>query len=546
MVLRHSSAIRPSRMGIMPGALAGVLALMALLCPWAVPVAHAQVALSVGHVDAFYVTAPDGQLHLGLKEDVTGTGVEHEAHDAVLVVANAAWSTATVGVGGIGKEAYLLPQTQDHGLLWPGWDTQPAGRAGFEQVELVFGAVSGPGEVYVFETNGFGEVNALTHSGQLELREGERIVQPYPAHRHVNWAFSQPGTYTMEVTAQSGGTSSNTATYTWQVGESADAPAASTEHQQQALPAQPAPQPARAGAGADSAHSAGAATDASQDTEANVQAGQAQAAPESQCVPGIEPLLKDDAGEWVRADGAVFHLGSAAEVVLPQRIGPLEAGPAWMIGSTQRPDVPWLGANTQHPSMREHTAGPVTWQLVAASGPGDVVVYTQGGLGQVVGQEWFSFDGTPSGAVEVAENAHVHPNWVFSTPGDYALTIRQVATGHDGRALAGQATLHVHVGGVAPAGAYAAGHFDLGGAANPGGGDCGDQQGAMAAGQSADAGTAAPAAAAGTVAARAGIGGIGQVAASNERYTIAGLVLLGLGMAVLGGGIGAVAWRWRQ
>ncbi|NTS21791.1 cell surface protein, partial [Bacteroides fragilis] len=72
---------------------------------------------------------------------------------------------------------------------------------------------SGPGAVYVFETTGFGDIESVTDSGDLELRSGEVINQPYPAHRHVNWAFSEPGTYTMTVQASSNGDTSNKVTY---------------------------------------------------------------------------------------------------------------------------------------------------------------------------------------------------------------------------------------------------------------------------------------------------------------------------------------------
>lgn len=150
-----------------------------------------------GHVDAFYVSAPGGQLTLSMKEAVTGSGVVRPGNDVILKVAEEAWSEATERIDGIAMPTYYLPQTQDGSLLWPGWDTQAAQSAGYKDVNLKFLEVTGPGDV---------------------------INQAYPAHRHVNWAFSEPGIYTMTVQAESNGDTSNQVTYTWDVGDGDAAP----------------------------------------------------------------------------------------------------------------------------------------------------------------------------------------------------------------------------------------------------------------------------------------------------------------------------------
>lgn len=196
-----------------------LLACLLAVCMAPLPMAHAQEVFDSGHVDAFYVTAPDGQLSLSVKEDITGAGVERPGDDVILRVNQSAWSDVTENIDGIGESTYYLPQTQRQDILWPGWDTQPAQKAGYTDVDFVFHEVSGPGSVYVFETAGFGDLNAVTDSGSLELTSGDVINQPYPAHRHVNWAFSQPGIYTMTVQAASNGDTSNTVTYTWDVGD---------------------------------------------------------------------------------------------------------------------------------------------------------------------------------------------------------------------------------------------------------------------------------------------------------------------------------------
>ncbi|MCZ9307935.1 choice-of-anchor M domain-containing protein [Corynebacterium sp. c8Ua_181] len=480
-----------------------------------------------GHVDAFYVTAPSGKLHLSMKEDITGSGVPRSGDDVALKVVEDAWSDATEAVPEIGQPTYFLPQTQDQRIIWPGWDTQPARDGGFDNVDLEFAEVSGPGSVYVFETSGFGDVKAVTDSGSMELTSGEVINQPIPAHRHVNWAFSEAGAYTMTVRAHSNGESSNAVTYTWEVGDSGDASTSgraadsggATTDQEAASTKQPADK-----SDAKASDTSGAATD-------------------EECTAGIIPQIKDDTvspSEWRDADGATFYLSDKSSVNLPQEVGPVPAGQAWMIGSTQVEGVPWLGANTQSPSMRENIPGDVTWELVGFRGPGPMMVYSQGGLGKIVGDEWFRGNAEAvEGTYSIAPNTHVHPNWVFGAQGTYDVTIRQVAKTSEGKQIAGEATLHFVVGGDKPAEAFDNGHFDLGAAVNPNGGDCGN--GAATGGASAsESGSAAHAGSENGQSAQAqGTGG--SLANTGTPIVPLGIGALGLGMLFLGLGIARLA-----
>lgn len=416
------------------GALLSALALLLLTGLAGIPAATAAVVLSHGHIDAFHVTAENNSLTLDLKEDATGRGVRHAPEDVTLRVGEKAWSEASKSVPEIGKAGYLLPQTQNAELIWPGWNTEHAGTA----VDLEFAEVSGPGEVYVFQTN-LNSVASVLGGGYV-LTSGSVIRQEAPAHVHANWLFTEAGTYTMRVKAKGGGASSKEATYTWQVGE--DSAAAKTEkkphqapvktHQAPATPAAPVARPAAGG-------------------EAK------------QCSPALYPRVKDDRtvpGKWVNPGGLTFGLGTAAKTQLPQAVGPVPAGTVWMIGSTQQAGVPWLGANTQAPSLIEHTTGEVTWELVSVDGPGPMVVFTQGGLGQVVGEEWFrASGGKVQGSHTIQANSHVHPSWVFGKEGTYRVTVRHTATMKDGQAVSGTGTLVFVVGGQGNAND---GHFDVG------------------------------------------------------------------------------------
>ncbi|MDO5671054.1 MAG: TIGR03773 family transporter-associated surface protein [Corynebacterium sp.] len=478
--------------GIRPPALLVLLLVIFGLAP---PVQAQSFTLDHGHVDAFHVTASPGALHLDLKEDVTGSGVRHAPETVTLVVTDAAWSENTVAVPGIDKATYYLPQTQRSDLVWPGWDTQTVGTGGFGVINLTFHEVSGPGQVHLFETSGLGGISPVLTDGGLTLAGGSVITQSHPAHRHVNWAFTAPGKYRMVVTASgtdsSGATvTSNQATYTWTVGSGG------TEA------AQPAPATPAAPAAAPAAPAA-------------------QSAAPAECSPGITPLIKDDRSVppvWRNPQELGFHLGDAAKKDLPVSVGPVPAGPVWMIGSTQEPGVPWLGANTQHPTMLENAAGDVTWELVSFAGPGPMVVYTQGGLGQVVGEEWFrGADGRAQGNHTIAPNSHVHPSWVFGAPGTYQVGIRQ-STIKDGKTLAGTDILTFHVG--ESAGNARDGHFDLGGKLDPAGGDCG----------ATPAVTGAPAQAETVRAA-------GQLPDTGASVMTLPFAVLGLGLLVFGAGV---------
>lgn len=109
------------------------------------------------------------------------------------------------------------------------------------------------------------------------------------------------------------------------------------------------------------------------------------------------PAIKDPQEKWHNdVSSFTFGLGESSRATAPEGIDFLaKAGsPIWMISSSQVADVPWLGANTMHPSVVSETSGPVTWTLDSVEGPGVMAVFTSGNLGDVVGEKWFG------GAVE--------------------------------------------------------------------------------------------------------------------------------------------------
>lgn len=549
--------------------------LTALVLCWVAAFAPRAMAQTFdrGHVDVFYVTSHGGELSLSMKEDITGGGVQRPGDDVVLHVSDAAWSEATAGVDGIGQATYFLPQSQNHDVIWPGWDTQPIAADGYQAVDFNFQDVSGPGEVYIFETEGFGGIKSVTNDGSYNLRTGSVINQPYPAHKHINWAFTHPGTYQMTVYASADGQSSNAVTYTWQVGgEAGDAPAPAAPSGGGA--AQGGGGHAGAGAGQPGNHGGAPAPQGGGQAAPGPRAGGARPGPapapapaapsggsssssnsgggNAQCTPGLQPHIKDDTtspAQWRPAQGATFYLSSNAEVNLPSNVGTVPEGKAWMIGATQVAGVPWLGANTQHQTMHEHLASSVRWDITGFSGPGPMTVYSQGQLGQIVGEEWFrAAGGGFQGSKAIPRNTHVHPNWVFGAPGNYQVNITQSAQLSNGKKVSGSATLNFVVGGNNPGGAFSDGHFDLGAIVNPEGGECAAAGVAGGAGAGAAGGANADLAAAeglseeelaaqglaadGTPLA-AGAFGTGFGGQNSKLFNIAAIVL-GLGLLFLG------------
>nr|WP_162933153.1 choice-of-anchor M domain-containing protein [Corynebacterium lactis] len=258
----------------------------------------------------------------------------------------------------------------------------------------------------------------------------------------------------------------------------------------------------------------------------------------------LYPMVKDDRtvpAQWTDPSSLMFGISDAARNVSPVDIGPILANQeVWMISSSQVPGVPWLGANTQHETFSTQTTGEVTMEITSYSGPGDLIVTDGGSLGEAFGAEWFRAEGgTGVGSHTIGANTHVHPNWVFSSPGEYQVGITQTATLNDGTAVSGTATLNFNVGG---AGNADDGHFDFGptvgcAGAAPAGAEGAPQSSASAGGagtgtSSATTGTAKPA---GAATKRAVDGGPLAVTGFEPLNVIVGVFALGL--AVMGAGV---------
>ena len=160
--------------------------------------------ISVGHVD-LGPRLIDGQWRAGLRHDAESGAVWRDPNQTVLRVNDAAIMTAPDSddypflADVAGKPVYVVPQTQNPGVVWLGWNTQdPAVTATIDRgLTMRVGPVSGPGRAWLFLQSGtFGKPLLLADSGAAP---GDVWIDS-GTHVHANWAFSAPGTYTATVT----------------------------------------------------------------------------------------------------------------------------------------------------------------------------------------------------------------------------------------------------------------------------------------------------------------------------------------------------------
>ncbi|WP_410643262.1 choice-of-anchor M domain-containing protein [Amycolatopsis sp. lyj-346] len=188
-----------------------------------VPADAATTVLTTGHVDVLDVDYTSGALSVQLLDGTSG-GVRRDPSTVELDVLAAAKTTVPSNsaygfLGTPGSTVWILPQTQNANLLWPGWNSTDVASGVFQgnSLTLSLQSVSG-GRVGVY-TQSLGTPTVLFNSG-----DGLPDAKPLAtgAHVHANWAFGSAGTYTVTfrvsgVLAATGATVSADATYTFKV-----------------------------------------------------------------------------------------------------------------------------------------------------------------------------------------------------------------------------------------------------------------------------------------------------------------------------------------
>nr|WP_240393840.1 choice-of-anchor M domain-containing protein [Corynebacterium lactis] len=177
---------------------------------------------------------------------------------------------------------------------------------------------------------------------------------------------------------------------------------------------------------------------------------------------GLTLLVRDDreaTAVWRHPEDIVFQLGDAASQVLPEGsdydfTGAKGGEKVWLVPQMQKAGVPWLGWNTQAPSIVESADRGVTLEFLGHQGPGQFSVFLQnGGFGQAQ-QLWNSGSGQKQ-STWVDLNTHTHANWVFTEPGVHLVAMNVKVAKVDGTQVSDTAILRFAVGGADPAEAAA-------------------------------------------------------------------------------------------
>ena len=428
-----------------------------------------RLVLDHGHIDLFYMTLDDlGLPVLKVMEDVTGSGVQHEAEELRLIVPSSALTHSLPQDIVAGGSGYFLPQTQDPTLPWPGWDVLSLAPAGFERVEFDV-SYSNPngGRISLWTEDFLSGRSSRLRSGGFELDpHGSTIAQDYLSHTHANWVFSQAGSYELSVQARAfrndgSFETTRSATYLIEVGgtQGVSTPQNSAVPSGGVLPSavedsaagdeeesltRDAPQrvgterciPTRITREAGEDEVSRIRSDSEIPNQAittlNVQVGSEGGITDGHfdLGPAIEngqlvARIKDDRSVpavWKDPASMTFALGEKARIKAPEALS-YAAAPGqdvWMIPATQIRGVPWLGMNSQREEIVTETSGQVRFSLLDVQGPGNVAVFESGSLGAGIGTHVFDGAGT---SYTLPANTHAHQNWLFTEPGSYQLTI---------------------------------------------------------------------------------------------------------------------------
>ena len=99
-----------------------------------------------------------------------------------------------------GSELYVLPQGQQPGRVWPGFSSEALDRVKYpEGATMTLTPVSAPeGGKWFAYTENLGAINRMYASSD----KASDVPLPPGTHMHTAWAFTKPGTYTIDVTAR--------------------------------------------------------------------------------------------------------------------------------------------------------------------------------------------------------------------------------------------------------------------------------------------------------------------------------------------------------
>lgn len=162
--------------------------------------------LSTGHVDIFEVhyDATVNPIEFALHIHDHATESHFEPADVVIQVnENTIFASPSGLTSVLGTEAYILPATQEDGMLYGGVSAE--GPLGIFQnnrftIKMVSAGSDNPGNFVLYRFSGGGvlQVGLQSVGG---VASSSTFTVPINGHEHWNWGFSAPGTYTFEFQA---------------------------------------------------------------------------------------------------------------------------------------------------------------------------------------------------------------------------------------------------------------------------------------------------------------------------------------------------------
>lgn len=166
---------------------------------------------------------------------------------------------------------------------------------------------------------------------------------------------------------------------------------------------------------------------------------------------------RDDSAEkpvWRELDDVVFDISDDAQLTLPDDeafsfVGADPGSDVWVVPQTEKANVPWLGWNTQAPSLNENVDRGVTMEFLGHQGPGKFSLFLQNGGFEPPQLLWSTADASTEG-FWVDLGTHTHANWVFTEPGIHQVRVRMTGEGTGdsaGSEVSAEATLTFAVGG---------------------------------------------------------------------------------------------------
>ncbi|WP_394940328.1 choice-of-anchor M domain-containing protein [Psychromicrobium sp. YIM B11713] len=171
------------------------------------PALSGQAVISDGHIDIGprFAKGVNSDWSVQIHDSSGQRPVWRSLPDVVLQVSDRAKQVVpddpSYGFLGVapGESVYVVPQTQQPGVVWAGWNTQDPRVIELLKRQVRFSLLStqGPGSVMMYLQSGdLGQPQILWDSKKPARQD---IFVDANVHTHANWVFSEPGVYLLTV-----------------------------------------------------------------------------------------------------------------------------------------------------------------------------------------------------------------------------------------------------------------------------------------------------------------------------------------------------------